>query len=62
MKTIQLEYNITRTLYKDFEVSDEVFDEWNRTGNDSLLGIDWAEVFDECDCEYANTECFLYEI
>ena len=62
MKTIQLEYNITRTLYKDFEVSDEVFDEWNRTGNDSLLGIDWDEVFDECDREYANTECFLNEI
>jgi len=57
MKTIHVHYSIERDVNLDFEVPDEVFDEYKRTHNDEVLGLDWDAIVDECESCYGETFC-----
>ena len=48
MRTLQIEYEISRRIAIDLEVTDEIYEEFCKTGYESLLDIDWNKVHEEC--------------
>lgn len=48
MRTLQIEYEISRCIAIDLEVTDEIYEEFCKTGQESLLNIDWNKVHEEC--------------
>lgn len=56
MKTLYVEYLIEKYINVEIEVSDEVYAQFKKTGDESLLDIDLGEIHRDCEREDAKSD------